>query len=38
MKFNSGEYRLLMLISPIFLALAIISIAGVTNGEVQKTI
>jgi len=38
MKFNCGAYSLLMLISPIFLALALISIAGVTKGEAQKTI
>ena len=37
-QFSGGAYSLLMLISPIFLALALISIAGVTKGEAQKTI
>ena len=35
-QFSSGAYSLLMLISPIFMALALISIAGVTKGEAQK--
>jgi len=37
-QFSGGAYSLLMLVSPIFLALALISIAGVTKGEAQKTI
>jgi len=35
-QFSGGAYSLLMLISPIFMALALISIAGVTRGEVEK--
>ena len=34
-QFSGGAYNLLMLISPIFLALALISIAGVTKGEAE---
>jgi Na+/melibiose symporter-like transporter len=34
-QFSGGAYSLLMLISPIFLALALISIAGVTKGEIS---
>jgi len=34
-QFSGGAYSLLMLISPIFLALALISIAGVTKGEAE---
>ena len=36
-QFSGGAYSLLMLISPIFMALALISIAGVTRGEIQKS-
>lgn len=36
-QFSGGAYSLLMLISPIFMVLALISIAGVTKGEAQKT-
>jgi len=35
-QFSGGAYSLLMLISPIFLVLALISIAGVTRGEAEK--
>jgi len=35
-QFSGGAYSLLMLISPIFLAFALISIAGVTKGEAEK--
>jgi hypothetical protein len=37
-QFSGGAYSLLMLISPIFLALALITIAGVTKGEAQESI
>jgi len=36
-QFSGGAYSLLMLISPIFLVLAFISIAGVTKGEAKIT-
>ncbi len=36
-QFSGGAYRLLMLISPIFMAMALISIAGVTRGEAEKS-
>ncbi len=35
-QFSGGAYNLLMLVSPIFMALALISIAGVTRGEAEK--
>jgi Na+/melibiose symporter-like transporter len=35
-QFSGGAYTLLMLISPIFMALALISISGVTGGEAKK--
>jgi len=35
-QFSGGAYSLLMLVSPIFMALALISIAGVTRGEAEK--
>jgi len=35
-QFSGGAYSLLMLISPIFLALALVSISGVTKGEAEK--
>lgn len=35
-QFSGGAYSLQMLISPIFLAMALISITGVTKGEAQK--
>jgi maltose/moltooligosaccharide transporter len=35
-QFSGGAYSLLMLISPIFFVLALISIAGVTKGEAQQ--
>jgi Na+/melibiose symporter-like transporter len=35
-QFSGGAYNLLMLISPIFMALALISISGVTGGEAKK--
>ena len=35
-QFSGGAYSLLMLISPIFMALALISIAGVTRGEAER--
>ena len=35
-QLSGGAYSLLMLISPIFLVLALISIAGVTRGEAEK--
>ena len=35
-QFSGGAYSLLMLISPIFMALALISISGVTKGEVKS--
>lgn len=35
-QFSGGAYSLLMLISPIFLALALICIAGVTKGEISS--
>lgn len=35
-QFSGGAYSLLMLISPIFLFFALISIAGVTKGEAQQ--
>ena len=34
-QFSGGAYSLLMLISPIFLVLALISISGVTKGEAE---
>jgi hypothetical protein len=37
-QFSGGAYSFLMLISPIFLALALITIAGVTKGEAQESI
>ena len=35
-QFSGGAYSLLMLISPIFLVFALISIAAVTKGEAQQ--
>ncbi|MCD6356822.1 MAG: MFS transporter [Anaerolineaceae bacterium] len=35
-QFSGGAYNLLMLISPVFMALALISIMGVTKGEAQE--
>ena len=35
-QFSGGAYNLLMLISPIFMALALISISGVTRGEAKN--
>jgi len=35
-QFSGGAYSLLMLISPIFMAMALISISGVTRGEAEK--
>ncbi|HAF62475.1 MAG TPA: MFS transporter [Anaerolineaceae bacterium] len=35
-QFSAGKYNLLMLISPIFLLGALISIAGVKRGEIQQ--
>lgn len=35
-QFSGSAYSLLMLVSPIFMALALISIAGVTRGEAEK--
>jgi len=36
-QFSGGAYSLLMLISPIFMVFALISIAGVTRGEAQES-
>ncbi len=35
-QFSEGKYNLLMLISPIFLACALISMFGVKRGEIQE--